>query len=227
MFKNKRKKLIRGRIIEKLQPHEFEVIEDKAELNALYALKIREELAEVQASEHGDIMEFVDLIEAAISFAAQNGFTPNEIELARANKLDTKGGFSDIALNNLNPTNASNAIYFNEADPASLILQKIECAIEAEKNKVYTRGQCFSILGALYEEAQFAMQSESMELEAAKNNFSDFTQKKGGFGRLSMFEQIKYHLIQEKIRHKQSELMHIRQYIATIIEHYNLTKFDE
>ena len=58
----KPKKLIRKFITEKLKDGEWETITDQDELNRLYAIKIREELAEVQASDHKDIMEFVDLI---------------------------------------------------------------------------------------------------------------------------------------------------------------------
>ena len=56
-----RKKLIRKNIIEKLKVGEWEEIENQEELNRLYALKVKEELAEIQESDHKDIMEFVDL----------------------------------------------------------------------------------------------------------------------------------------------------------------------
>jgi predicted house-cleaning noncanonical NTP pyrophosphatase (MazG superfamily) len=109
----KPKKLIREKIKEKLQPGEFERIEDKAELNVLYALKIKEELAEIQSSDHKDVMEFVDLFDVTIAFAEQNGFDIEELIRRSNEKMEKKGSFSDLALNNLNPHNPSNLLYFN------------------------------------------------------------------------------------------------------------------
>ena len=109
----KPKKLIREKIKEKLQPGEFERIEDKAELNNLYALKIKEELAEIQAANHKDIMEFVDLMDVVISFANVNGFDFKDLMSMSDDKMYKKGSFSDLALNNLNPHNPSNLLYFN------------------------------------------------------------------------------------------------------------------
>jgi predicted house-cleaning noncanonical NTP pyrophosphatase (MazG superfamily) len=111
---NKPKKLIRKNIVEKLKPGEWEEITDQKELNNLYALKVKEELAEIQDSEHKDIMEFVDLIQVAFSFAKRNGFTKEQISKAMIEKSIEKGSFGTIALNNLNPNNPSNKIYFNE-----------------------------------------------------------------------------------------------------------------
>lgn len=110
----KPKKLIRKNITEKLKVSEWEFIEDKNELNALYALKVKEELNEIQESDHKDIMEFVDLIQVAFSFAKQNGFTHEELSKAMAEKSINKGSFSNIALNNLNQENPSNALYFKK-----------------------------------------------------------------------------------------------------------------
>lgn len=108
----KPKKLIRSGITSKLKEGEWETITDQDELNKLYAIKIREELAEIQASDHKDIMEFVDLIHVALSFAKENGFTNDEIFLAMIEKENNKGSFGRLALNNLNPDNPSNKIYF-------------------------------------------------------------------------------------------------------------------
>lgn len=108
----KPKKLIRSKITEKLKEGEWETIMDQGELNQLYATKIREELAEIQASDHKDIMEFVDLIEVAFTFARENGFTDLEITANRAKKITEKGRFGRLALNNLNPENPSNCLYF-------------------------------------------------------------------------------------------------------------------
>lgn len=108
----KPKKLIRSQIIKKLNPLDWEEITDQKELNELYALKIKEELLEIQQSEHKDIMEFVDLIQVAYSFAKINGITEEKLSTALLAKSTDKGGFSNIALNNLNPNNPSNKMYF-------------------------------------------------------------------------------------------------------------------
>ncbi len=110
----KPKKLIRKKIIYKLKFGEWEEIEDQQELNKLYALKIKEELREVQLSGHNDVMEFVDLIQVAFAFAKQNGFTQKQISKAMLEKTLRKGGFGTLALNNLNPDNPSNKIYFDK-----------------------------------------------------------------------------------------------------------------
>jgi predicted house-cleaning noncanonical NTP pyrophosphatase (MazG superfamily) len=108
----KPKKLIRKFITEKLKEGEWETITDQNELNKLYALKIREELEEIQTSEHKDIMEFVDLIQVAFSFAKQNGFTHEQLSVALIEKSVEKGSFGRLALNNLNPENPINKLYF-------------------------------------------------------------------------------------------------------------------
>lgn len=108
------KKLIRKYVTAILKVSEWEFIEDQNELNELYALKIQEELEEIQQSEHKDIMEFVDLIQVAFCFAKQNGFTHEQIGSALAKKAIEKGTFSNIALNNLNPENPSNKLYFKD-----------------------------------------------------------------------------------------------------------------
>lgn len=106
------KKLVRIETVKLFREGEAETITDQEELNKLYALKIKEELAEIQNSDHKDIMEFVDLIEVVHCFAERNGFTREEIGLARAEKRTKKGIFTNIALNALNPDNPSNEIYF-------------------------------------------------------------------------------------------------------------------
>ena len=108
----KPKKLIREQTIHKLKEGEWETIEDQEELNKLYALKIKEELREIQTSGHTDIMEFADLLQAVYSFALQNGFTQEELTLAFTTKAIEKGVFKRTALNNINPHNPSNIIYF-------------------------------------------------------------------------------------------------------------------
>jgi predicted house-cleaning noncanonical NTP pyrophosphatase (MazG superfamily) len=106
------KKLIRKKTTSKLKEGEWEEISDLNELNKLYALKIREELSEIQQSDHKDIMEFVDLIQVAFSFAKMNGFRHEELAMSITLKSLDKGTFGRIVLNNLNPENPSNKIYF-------------------------------------------------------------------------------------------------------------------
>lgn len=106
------KKLIRKFITDKLKEGEWETITDQEELNRLYAIKIHEELAEIQDSEHKDIMEFADLLEVVYCFANENGFDRKAIDKAAFEKFDTKGSFGRLALNNLNPNNPSNKLYF-------------------------------------------------------------------------------------------------------------------
>lgn len=106
------KKLIRKNITQKLKEGEWEQITDQSELNKLYALKIKEELAEIESSGHKDIMEFVDLIQAAFSYTRRNGFTQEQISMALIEKTIDKGNFDSLALNNLNPNNPSNWLYF-------------------------------------------------------------------------------------------------------------------
>lgn len=110
------KKLIRENTINHLKYGEWETIKDPEELNQLYALKIREELAEIQASDHKDVKEFADLIQVAFSFAKQNGISHEELSIALIEKAVEKGTFKDTALINMNPDNPSNALYFNQPD---------------------------------------------------------------------------------------------------------------
>lgn len=108
------KKLIRTKIVSRLLPHEVEVITDKNELNELFALKVLEELAEVQRSRCEDISEFSDLLEVVKAWAALNGFGANLLKNAKILKENRCGVFTNIALNNLNPDNPSNALYFQQ-----------------------------------------------------------------------------------------------------------------
>lgn len=110
------KKLIRSGIKKHLKDNEWELISNQDELNKLYALKIREELEEVQESDHKDIKEFVDLIQVVFAFAKVNGFTMNQLQEALITKSVEKGVFGRIALNNLNPDNPSNKLYFDETN---------------------------------------------------------------------------------------------------------------
>lgn len=143
-MKQKLKKLIRSKIILKLKEGEFEEITNIDELNKLYAIKVREELAEIQGSKHNDIMEFVDLIQVAFAFARVNGFNHEEISVAMQTKLDDKGNFGNLALNNLNPTNPSNQIYF-ERDSISVVDFKALVA-KIKEQRIEARKQCAFLL---------------------------------------------------------------------------------
>lgn len=110
----KPKKLIRSKITDKLQQGEWEEITNIKELNKLYALKVREELAEIQEADHKDIKEFADLLTVSVAFAKINGFGNEELYRAFVEKLEDKGDFGNLALNNLNPSNLSNKLYFED-----------------------------------------------------------------------------------------------------------------
>ena len=120
----KPKKLIRGEIVTKIKEYEWEFIKDQDELNKLYALKVQEELEEIQSSGHKDIMEFVDLIQVAFAFAKQNGYTQEQLSLALVEKTVSKGIFSNVALNDLNPNNPSNKLYFKKEEGREQFHQK-------------------------------------------------------------------------------------------------------
>lgn len=112
----KPKKLVRTKVAELLPKKEVTIITDLTELNQLYALKIQEEVEEIKLSGHNDVLEFVDLIQAALSFAEQNGFPIERILEEGINKRAAKGVFTNLALNNLNPHNPSNKLYFGKEE---------------------------------------------------------------------------------------------------------------
>jgi predicted house-cleaning noncanonical NTP pyrophosphatase (MazG superfamily) len=108
----KPKKLIREKIRHKIKPDEWEIITDKDELNKLYVLKIKEELAEILDGNFNDINEFADLVQAVMGFAFINGFDSYLVNDAMFEKNRKNGKFTNIVLTNLNPENPSNKIYF-------------------------------------------------------------------------------------------------------------------
>jgi len=112
----KPKKLIRQFIVQKLKLNEWELIEDKAELNRLYILKLKEEIAEIEKSNFEDISEFGDLVTVAFAFARMNGFNNEAVLSKMIEKALDKGEYSNCVLTNLNPENPSNALYF-EPEP--------------------------------------------------------------------------------------------------------------
>lgn len=112
----KPKKLIRNKVpsVMNMDPTEFEVSKDLNELNQLFELKILEELAEIQRSEFKDIDEFGDLVRVVLDFANINGHDRAEVMIDMINKSDRLGIYDGTILNNLNPNNPSNKIYFKE-----------------------------------------------------------------------------------------------------------------
>lgn len=111
----KPKKLIRTNIdYYRTRKKETEEIKDQDKLNKLYALKIQEELIEIQKSNHKDITEFADLIQVVYDFSFINGFSPIDVDNTANIKYNKKGRFSRLVSINLNPNNPSNALYFNQ-----------------------------------------------------------------------------------------------------------------
>ena len=107
-------KLIRQLLARRLKKDEQAIISTQDELNELYAMKIQEELLEIQSANHKDIFEFVDLIQVAFAFAKENGFSHEAISLALIEKTADKGTFGRVVCTSLNPKNKSNKIYFDK-----------------------------------------------------------------------------------------------------------------
>jgi len=110
----KPKKLVRSGIVDFVEPDEIELITDKDELNALYSLKVKEELQEIINSNFQDEFEFADLLEVVFRFAEVNGISQHSLMITAIEKGQQKGTFNGTVLNNLNPKNPSNALYFNQ-----------------------------------------------------------------------------------------------------------------
>lgn len=85
------KKLIRDKTTKHIADWEQESIKNKFELNSLYALKVKEELQEIEDGNWQDVTEFADLIQVAYDYALSNGFTYEEIDRALLDKLIEKG----------------------------------------------------------------------------------------------------------------------------------------
>lgn len=109
-MKNQPKKLVRNKIVDNLSDDEWELVDNQSELNFLFALKVQEELQEIETANYQDIFEFADLIQTVYDFAYQNGFDKKAVDLALADKHFEKGSFGKIALKNMNPDN--NQIYY-------------------------------------------------------------------------------------------------------------------
>lgn len=109
----KPKKLIRDNIPESLKDKEYERLDNLEELNKLYALKIKEELNEVQLSDHQDKKEFADLMDVVVAFAAVNGCSLYDLNTLSSAKRISKGAYTNMVLTNMNPSNPSNRMYFD------------------------------------------------------------------------------------------------------------------
>jgi len=108
------KKLIRDKVADKLPNYKTDTIDNQDELNQLYVMKVKEELAEIVNSDFNDITEFADLIHVAISFGMANGFPVANILSSMKIKQREKGLFSNKVLTDINPLNESNKIYTEE-----------------------------------------------------------------------------------------------------------------
>lgn len=109
-------KLVRGATASLVKTEEISFIEDMPKLNELYALKIQEELLEIQAANHKDVKEFADLLQVVTDFAIANNFGIIELLKTVHEKKMEKGFFTNMVLNNLNPANPSNKLYFDRAE---------------------------------------------------------------------------------------------------------------
>ena len=112
----KPKKLVREGLVKFSPDAHFERITDPEELNALYALKIKEELHKIQSSSHNDVVKFANLIDVAMSFAQENGHSLEELHEVSAIQEEKRGIYSSLALNNLMPNDPSNVSYFESSN---------------------------------------------------------------------------------------------------------------
>ena len=111
----KPRKLIREKVVSKLNPNEVRSVYDHDDLNDLYVLKILEALKEVEKSDFSDRFEYADLLEAVFTLASYNKLSKYDLQLAMDQKRKEKGTFSNVVLTNLNPNNPSNELYFKVA----------------------------------------------------------------------------------------------------------------
>lgn len=149
----KPKKLIRDKVIFKLKTGEYEQIYDPEEINKLYALKVQEELAEIQRSNHQDVTEFADLIDVAIAFAQQNGHSLDTLHAVSDAKAEEKGEYTNWALTNMNPNNPSNKLYLNYPAP---FLKYIKVPVNSEDffiNDVGCLG--YTLVGGTFRHSSF------------------------------------------------------------------------
>jgi len=111
----KRKKLIRDEVAKGLPSYKVATIESQDELNQLYVMKVKEELAEVVNSDFKDITEFADLLHVVVCFSRANGHPLENLLSAMSVKQRERGLFSNKVLTDINPLNESNKIYTEES----------------------------------------------------------------------------------------------------------------
>lgn len=109
----KKRKLIRDLVKITMEKDITSLENDKDKLNNLYFLKVLEELNEIKDAEYTDITEFADLLQVIIDFAKVNGFSFEKLFAISKEKAAKKGTFSNRVLEDLNPDNPSNKIYFS------------------------------------------------------------------------------------------------------------------
>ena len=105
------RKLVREKMAENIPAHEKIKVTDITLLNALFILKVREELAEIVASNFKDMVEFADLLQVVQDFIVLND-EQGVVDCLRQSKQQARGGFKNMVLISLNPANPSNEIYF-------------------------------------------------------------------------------------------------------------------
>lgn len=117
----KPKKLVRSSIIKHLWNWEWEEVYNRNELKELYALKVEEELREIQNSNYEDVNEFADLLEVVLAFARVCNFPKTRLDSIIIDKMLKKGVYDDLVLSNLNPSNPSNKLYFDKTKRIILV----------------------------------------------------------------------------------------------------------
>lgn len=86
-------KLVRDKQENDLDPNErLEVVQDPMILLTLLVNKLHEEVSEVSA-EMTDVYEYADVLEVLKTLAERNGISMEDIEMARLEKLERRGGF--------------------------------------------------------------------------------------------------------------------------------------
>lgn len=86
-------KLVRDLLDDRIPAEELRIETDEAELSRLLGEKLREEIAELEASGHADVGEFADVLEVLRTIAARRGIVWASVESARLEKRAERGGF--------------------------------------------------------------------------------------------------------------------------------------
>lgn len=108
------KKLVRTKLAEeKIPPHELSTTKDRISTNKLFAKKLIEECIEYLDSDCKDPSEAGDVLQVSLDWFKYNELDNVVISFTKMEKEGERGGFGKYILNNLNPNNESNEIYFN------------------------------------------------------------------------------------------------------------------